>query len=129
MLRHLKNNNAQAVMGEYVLVFFLVMTVMVSMTIYFKRAVQARIYDARNYMVGEVRTRTQGQFDGNLYKWYEPYYANTQAVVTRSMDDTSTLTGGGSSGLFNRVYDQSTAVRVNSETSPPREFQATTPVN
>jgi hypothetical protein len=99
------------------------------MTIFFKRAVQARIHDARDYMIGEVRTRTAGQFDGNLYKWYEPYYGNTQAVVTRDMDDTANLIGGGSSGIFNRVYNQSVVVRVNSETSPPREFQATTPTN
>lgn len=129
MLRALKNTNAQAVMGEYVMVIFLVLAVLMAMMVYFRRAVQARIHDARDYMVTEVRARTMGVFDGNLYREYEPYYGNTSATVFRSVDDESRVLPGASSGIFQKVYDSTTVVRVNSETAPPREFDRTTPRN
>lgn len=129
MLKSLRNKNAQAVMGEYVLVIFLVMAVLTAMTIYFKRAVQARIHDARDYMVSEVRVRTAGSFDGNLYKEYEPYYGNTVATVFRSMDDQTMILPGASSGIFQKIYNETVAVQVNSETAPPRDFDQTTPTN
>jgi len=130
MLRALKNRNAQAVMGEYVVVIFLVMAVLTGMTVYFKRAVQARIYDARNYMIGEVRVRTAGLFNGNLYKEYEPYYANVASTLYRTMDDRTTLMSSGpaaSSGIFRKVYNEETAARSNSLTLPPWQYNRTTP--
>ena len=129
MLKTLRNTKAQAVMGEYVIVIFLVMAVMTSMTIYFKRAVQARIHDARDYMVTEVRERTAGIYTGNLYREYEPYYSNTSATVFKVTDHETMVQSGASSGIFRKVYDERTSVRVNSETAPPREFNRTTPVN
>ena len=129
MLRVLKNKNAQAVMGEYVLVIFLVMAVLTAMTVYFRRALQARIHDARDYMIGEVRVRTAGVYNGNLYKEYEPYYGNTAARVFRSMDDEIRVLPGGSSGIFQKIYDGTVSVQVNSETAPPQDYDRTTPVN
>ncbi len=129
MLKYLNNKRAQAVMGEYVLVIFLVIASMVAMTIFFKRAVQARIHDARDYMVGEVRERTRAVFDGNLYKEYEPYYGNTDAIVVRDSAQTSKLWGGGSSGVYRKDVNEAIQVRVLSETAPPRDFDLTTPKN
>ena len=129
MLRTLKNKNAQAVMGEYVLVIFLVMAVLTAMTVYFRRAVQARIHDARDYMVTEVRARTTGVFNGNLYREYEPYYGNTSARVFRSTDYEARVLPGGSSGIFQKDYNETVSVQVNSETAPPRDFDLTTPTD
>jgi len=127
MLRQIVNNKAQAVMSEYILTIFLVVAVIVAMTIYFKRGVQARIHDARDYMVGEVRVRTAGSFTGNLYKEYEPYYTETNAIVDRDIVDTTRLEPGGSSGIFTKIYDQTIDIRLNSQTAPPKDFNATTP--
>lgn len=129
MLKSLKNRKAQAVMGEYVVVIFLAVSVVTGMMFYFQRAIQARIRDAREYMVTEVRARTEGSFEGNLYREYEPYYANTVAIVSRNMNDESRLLGGGSSGIFQKYYNETTSVSSNSETAPPRDHELTTPVN
>ena len=129
MARYLKDQMAQAVMGEYMVVIFLVLTMIVAMTIYFKRAVQARIHDARDYMVGEVRVRTQGEFDGNLYKEYEPYYSNVAALVARDADYTTQILPGASSGIFQKIVNETTGVQAISQTAPPKDFDLTTPVN
>ncbi|MCK5081442.1 MAG: hypothetical protein KAR31_00915 [Candidatus Omnitrophica bacterium] len=129
MLRTLKNKDAQAVMGEYVLVIFLVMAVLIGMTAYFKRSMQARIHDARYYMVNEVRERTADVYVGNLYKEYEPYYGNTVANVSRSIADETRVEPGASSGIFRKSYNEAVSVWVNSQTAPPRDFERTTPVN
>lgn len=121
MLRYLNNRRAQALIGEYVLVIFLVMATISAMTIYFKRGIQARIYDARNYMINDVRVRTQGSYFGNLYYGYEPYYINSDATITRDIDYTTTLLPGGSSGIFKKTISESTGVEVSSETAPPRD--------
>ena len=128
MLKFLRNNKAQAVSGEYVMVIFLMMAVMISMTIYFKRAVQARIHDARDYMVFKAAEETMNYFNGSFYLEYEPYYANTSAIVNRFMDDQTSLLGGGSSGIFRKDYDETISVTVNSETAPPRDFNRIGPV-
>ncbi len=129
MLKYLKNQCAQAVMGEYVLVIFLALAVVVSMSVYFKRAVQARIHDARDYMVGEVRERTAGEFEGNLFKEYEPYYTNISSVTTADADHTEVLLPGASSGIFGKSISELRSVLSVSETAPPREFNRTTPIN
>ena len=129
MLKHLKNRRAQAVMGEYMLVIFLVLAVIVSMTIYFKRLVQARIHDTRDYMFNEVIIRTAGDFDGNLYKEYEPYYTNVASTITSDVDQTTALVPSLplSSGIYRKVVNEVTSVRSMSETAPPKEFRLTEP--
>ncbi len=126
MLRNLNNRRAQAVIGEYVLVIFMVLGVITAMTVYFKRAVQARHYDALHYMVNDVRQRTAGIYNGELYLHYEPYYTNTVAIVERSASSTTRVLSGGP-GIYQKVIDESTSVQVNSETAPPRDFDLTTP--
>lgn len=127
MLKNLSNRQAQAVMGEYVLVIFMVLAVIVAMTVYFKRAIQARLHDARDYMVNDVRQRTVGSYSGELYLHYEPYYTNTIATVARDASSTTLILPGASSGIFRKVIDETTSVQVNSETAPPRDFSLTTP--
>jgi hypothetical protein len=114
-------------MGEYAVMIAMVMAAIVAMTVYFKRAVQARIHDARDYMVNEVRMRTTGEFSGNLYTGYEPYYGNTLSTVSSRAEDQSVLLPGASSGIFQKSYNQTTSMTVESETAPPRAFDLTTP--
>ena len=103
------------------------MGALIAMTAYFKRGVQSRIYDARNYMVTEVESRTAGEYDGPVYKGYEPYYTRTMANVTREATDKTTLLPGGITGIFRKDYDEKTETQMQSETLPPKEFEATTP--
>jgi len=127
MLRKLHNRKAQAVIGEYIVLISMVLAAIVAMTVYFRRAVQARIYDARNYMVSEVARRSAGNFSGDLYPEYEPYYTETNATVHRYSDDKSRLLAGGVTGIFQREYNEIVETYMNSETLPPKDFRATDP--
>lgn len=128
MLRLSNNNKAQARMTEYAVLIAMVMAVIVTMTVYFKRGLQARIHDARDYMLEEIHSETRGSgFDGNLYVGYEPYYGNTSAIVARDVDDHSLLEPGASSGIFTKNYGLTVRTMANSETAPPREAMGTTP--
>jgi hypothetical protein len=122
MLRCLKEKKAQAIMGEYAMLFFLVMATVIAMMVYFKRAIQVRIYEAHNYMVEQAQSRTAGDFNGTFYKEYEPYYANTSAIVTRDINEETYLDEGASSGIFRKDYNTTISVAVNSETAPPRGY-------
>ena len=51
MLRRVRHNKGQAILPEYVVTFFIVIAVVVGMTSYIQRSFQARLWDARNYMV------------------------------------------------------------------------------
>ena len=129
MLRVVKSRKGQAVIGEYAVVISMVLAVIVAMTVYFKRAVQARIHGARDYMVNEVLTRTEGQYNGPIYSGYEPYYTQTNSVVSRTADDETRIlpTGIGTSGAFEKDYDETVSTSTQSETLPPSYFNATTP--
>lgn len=115
--------------GEYAVVIAMVLAVLTAMTVYFKRVLQGRIYDVRNYMVNEVRTRTEGEYSGNLYLGYEPYYTKTDTNAWISgTDETRILPSGrGTPGIFQKYYDETTAVRTAGETLSPRYYNATTP--
>lgn len=122
MLKRVQNKKAQAVASEYALTFFLVIGVMSAMTTYFKRATQARIYDARNAMVNMVLTRVSStDVIGNLLVEYEPYYANTVSTISRDVDNQTRLFGGGSSGVFSKTLNERTLVSTFSETAPPKD--------
>ena len=123
MLRNLRSKRAQVLSGEYLMVLVLAISVITAMTIYFRRTLQARLYDANKYMFATVADRLDNyynqEFISNIYTSYEPYYANTAAVVTRNIIDTSELTFGGSTGIFRKIYNQTTSVQQFSETAPP----------
>lgn len=121
MLRYLKTNNAQAIMGEYVLVFFVVMGMATAMTIYFKRGIQARIHGARNAMFNMVFNRTAGYYAGGIQIEYEPYYGNTVSMVSRRENTTTNLLPGATTGIFRKTFDEVTAVQTQSETAPPKD--------
>jgi len=123
MLRILKNNRAQAVFGEYLLVFLIVVGFLTAMTIFVKRALQAKVYDARNYMYNTVADRTGDYYNGTVAIEYEPYYLSYNRAVTRGVDNDSNLLPGATTGIFRKTLDQTTSVQTESETAPPREAQ------
>lgn len=108
-------------MGEYVLVFLLAIGMVTAMTVYFKRAIQARMFDARNTMLNMVLNRTQGYYSGNIQIGYEPYYGNTVSIVARRQNATTNLLPGGTTGNFIKTIDETTAIQTQSETAAPRD--------
>ena len=86
-------------MSEYVLMFFLAAGMVTAMTIYFKRAVQARMADARNSMINMVANRAGDYYDnGFLQREYEPYYSSADSMVMRYENAQINLLPGGSTG-------------------------------
>jgi len=107
-------------MGEYVVTFFLIIGIMSAMTLYLKRALQGRIRDAKVAMGNIVETRAGGQWVGNFYTEYEPYFINTAATVSRTMTSGQNLRSGASSGIFSQTFNEATSVQAVSDTAPPQ---------
>ena len=123
MLKILNNCRAQTTVGEYLLVFFLVTGMITAMTIFFRRTVQARIFDTRNYAFNEVAKRTTGFYDGNLYVEYEPYYTDTMSIVGRDSSMNETLLAGNTTGIYRKEIEDFTSVKTLSQTAPPKNAQ------
>lgn len=125
MLRRLKNSQGQAV-AEYVLIIFVVFSAITGMGFYFRRFMQAKIKDAKDAMSDTVGTRAAGYYTGTLYEQYEPYYVNTQAIVTQDAFMNVELLGlrqGRGKQIFRKWFNQVTAVTVNSTTLPPKDYE------
>ena len=123
MIKILKNKNAQVIFGEYGLAMILVISAMAVMGVYFKRTLQARIHDTRNYMVKSELNETAGYYDGNFYVEYEPYYMNTVSTVFKTATDQSQLVAGGVTGIYRKNIDDKTSVKTFSITAPPKDAQ------
>ncbi len=122
-LKRLRSIQGQAIFAEYVLVFFIVVGMMTVMTVYFKRAVQARIRDSRDYMVKEVKTRTAGYYSGNLITQYEPYYTSTNTTINTSSNMTDTLNqqpAGEPVDAFEQTIDEQTIINSVSNVASPK---------
>lgn len=121
MINILSNKKAQAVMGEYVMTFFLIIAVMTTMTVFLKRTLQGRIREAKGEMRNIVATRSGGIFTGEIHTQYEPYYVNTVATVDRFSASVQRLreSPGFTSGIFSQEFDEGTVTRSRSTTTPP----------
>ena len=121
MLKQFHNQRAQANFGEYALLFLVILGMITAMGIYFRRALQGRIRDARSTMFKIVRNYTPPGVNivGNLWVEYEPYYTNTTAFVTRTSDMQSNILSGESSGIIRELTNEYSAVQVISVTAPP----------
>ena len=73
------NNKGQSVLAEHVMIFFVVIAALVAMTTFVQREFQARIHDARNFMIDSVNKECDSNClaatGGNISPEYEPYYA------------------------------------------------------
>ncbi len=127
MLRNFHDKKAQMSVGEYALTFFLVVAVVLAMSVMFRRVVQARIHDTRDYMVNYVVQNTGPHYDGNLYLWYEPYYMNIVSNTDTIGVTRRSLGAGGSSGIYGSTINQETRVQAISNTAVPRLYRQNLP--
>lgn len=124
ILKHdrVRNQKAQMIASEYVVVFFVAIAVISGMSTYFRRTIQARIRDAHSSMLNTVRTRIGNAYTGtNVYIQYEPYYTNTTSDITRVIQNTNMDLPSYplSSGVFRQVLDETTRVGTVSVIVPP----------
>jgi hypothetical protein len=127
MLRLLKNKKGQGVAVEYAITFFLVIAFMASMTVYFKRLLNARLRDSRNYMAQTVYqtvtthpTYSANAYVGGLWVEYEPYYVDQSSVRGYQTSHIHTDSNPGSTGISQDYYDDITRTETTSEQLPPR---------
>jgi len=52
---------------------------------------------------------------------YEPYYAEATSNNTRQINDRGVLTRGGSTGVFNKTYDETTSVESRRVQASPKD--------
>ena len=97
--------------GEYVLLISLISLAITAMTVYVRRTLQARMYDADRYM---ITTAASALGNSVLYE-YEPYYKN-QASDTDAEQWTRETTAAGATVLAERL--QNTLVSTGDQKSP-----------
>lgn len=113
-----KNIKGQVVIGEYIIILFVVIGVASAMSIFFRRAVQARIKSSRDLMAKQiVSVGNKGDLVGKYYVEYEPYYAQTEAETENSSESQYSYNAGGSEKRINEQRSYS----FESKTEPPGE--------
>ena len=93
----------QVTLAEYVVIFSVVVGVMTAMSLFVRRAIQARVYDAQMGTKEMIEDRTKGSaYVGNYYVQYEPYYVNSRSDVKAGSTATESFSTSGISYGFSR---------------------------
>ncbi len=89
------DNKGQAILSEYVMIFFVVVAAAVAVTTFVQRGFEARVHDARNFMVDSVNSACDANCHaaagvvagGNIPHEYEPYYSQMLSDVQQNEQD------------------------------------------
>ena len=112
-----RKKSGETTVSEIVILFFVVIGAVAGMSVYFQRALQARMRDANRLVI-----KTVSEARGNaIPAQYEPYYAVANSLVSRDEDITDQLFGGGATGINLRTVNSVTGIIANSYQAPPRE--------
>jgi len=128
------NNKGQAVLAEYVMIFFLVIAALVAMTTFVHRGLQARIHDARNYMINVAINACDANClqatGGQIANEYEPYYSQLISDAQRNEVDGSGATTGNAALIgarYMKSTNESSTTSATSNTLPPECAAANPP--
>jgi hypothetical protein len=93
------NNKGQSIFSEYVMIFFVVIAAAVAMTTFVQRGFEARIHDARNYLITTVNSACDANCmnatgANSIPFEYEPYYEQFLSTVQNYERDASGATLG-----------------------------------
>ena len=133
------NNKGQAVLSEYVMIFFVVIAAVAAMTVFVQRGFEARLHDARNFMVNSVVAsgacdanclKAAGATDNRIPYEYEPYYAQMLSDVSRNEQQNSGATTGNPQSLdtiYTKSMNDATATISTSNQLPPGCADGTNP--
>lgn len=125
----LKNEHGVGELAEYVITVFIVIAALSAMTTFVRRSLQARIRDARHYMISNVNsacdTNCMNAANENpvrgILQQYEPYYAQTSAMINQDNISYKRLmaANSGSSGNFmGQVNNQVQSVAGSNQLPP-----------
>jgi len=125
------NNKGQAILSEYVMIFFVVIAAAVAMSTFVQRSFEARIHDARNFMVSAVTNsgacdanclKATGAAGGQIPFEYEPYYAQMLSDVAHNEDVKAGATTGNPQSLgavYTKSSNEQTKIISTSTQLPP----------
>ena len=113
-------------MAEYAVALGLAIAVFAMMSVFIKRTLQARLRDARNYMITTTDSvyRDSRQANENTPAFipyeYEPYYVDQNAQVGRHTEDAMRLLPGGKTGISRKSFNEGSSVNAESNQAPPQ---------
>ena len=132
IMANVNSQKGQTVLPEYVVVFFVVIVAMVAITVYIRRALQARQRDAKVYMIdmaaqgcAQADLNSGGSLDcqgaagingGRFIYDYEPYYSQAASNVDRGQAEQTALFVN---SIFHKWSVGQTQVNTASAQSPP----------
>jgi hypothetical protein len=123
----LRNQRGVTAVAEHAITILLVVATLIAMTAYVRRSLQARVRDARHYMIQTINSacvdtiepgtqvrkgcRTAANINGlNMSEQYEPYYTHTSAAIEQDRTNYKRLFA--SSGVGNFVEDLNTQIKT-----------------
>ena len=105
------NNKGQTILAEYVMIFFIVIAALVAVTALVQRSLQARIHDARNFVIDSANNacdaNCQQATGGSISQEYEPYYTQMTAQTQHQEGTTDGVRPGNAQSLGS-VYTRQT---------------------
>jgi hypothetical protein len=129
-----KAHKGQTILPEYVVVFFVVIAALVTMSVFVQRAFQARARDAKLFMVDTAAQGCQqadaastqawpiacqnaaGIAQGNVAYEYEPYYGQINSDVVQEGQESKELSAN---SAFTKQMRHMTGVTSTSTQLPP----------
>ena|SRR3989338_451088 len=121
MVQYYKLNTRAQIFVEYAFVIVIIVSVISAMAVYIRRALQARIWDARNAMIKTVADNYNGVANYTISNEYEPYYSQAETEASNDSSERAALRAGKPTGLFLKDFDSTVNVQTNSEQLPARD--------
>ncbi len=122
------NNRGQTTLPEYVLIIFIVIAFAVAISLYAQRALQARVFDARNYAVKSAQAECdkdcqEAILTGGITREYEPYYGQIISNTDRQREDYTGIEGGVAKieGIYKKYINEESSSRTESRQKPPKD--------
>jgi len=123
----------QAILSEYVMIFFVVIAAIVAMTVFVQRSLNARIHDARDFAISAVNGVCDANCQeaaGNVTYEYEPYYTQLTAQSQQNQEQTFWATNGSANiigAVYGKIVNEATQANAVSGQLPPECAGASPP--
>ena len=114
MFKRFFPQRGQAIGAEYVVVTFVAIGAVMAMSVFVRRAIQARVHDAQVYTTSQA----SNALGRPIPVEYEPYYAEMISNTAQNATDRTRFVGGNS---YRKVIEQEKHVASQSLQLPPKQ--------
>ena len=112
MLQRFRKNSGQMILSQMLLATTFVLAAIIGISVYVRRAYQARIADVDSTMLRYVANA----MNANITTEYEPYYVETHTRSDQAQNSTVQVVGG---GVLSQTTLESTTQHTISTQQPP----------